>query len=424
MPEKYQKMNKNLGEHESASPLPSDDQPKSRDKSVRQERLTAVGQLAAGLAHEFNNIMTIVQGHATLLKENPNLDEESAKSLNYITEGVDRMSKLIRQMLAFSSKQVMQEKPLDVHEILAQTSEVLTRLLGDQVALHIDIAPGLPPILADPDMFQQIMVNLVVNARDAMGSGGHLTIRATENIFSPSDIAGKSERKPGQFVRVSVTDTGSGMDTAIISHLFEPFFTTKEIGKGTGWGLATVHGMVHQHHGWIEVESKIGEGTTFDIYFPATDQPMEKMAQATDLPDICGGKEKVLVVEDESVLRELVREILSLQGYTVLEAANAIDAMSIWEQNRSSVDLLLTDIAMPHGPTGRELADQLRKEKPHLPIIFSSGYTQEMFENGEDAGLRTFYLSKPYNPAQLAQVVRHALDATKKNESTMASPAY
>ena len=276
MPEKYQKMNKNLGEHESASHFPSDDQPKSRDKTVRQERLTAVGQLAAGLAHEFNNIMTIVQGHATLLKENPNLDEESAKSLNYITEGVERMSKLIRQMLAFSSKQVMQEKPLDVHEILAQTSEVLTRLLGDQVALHFDIGPGLPPILADPDMFQQIMVNLVVNARDAMGSGGHLTIRATENIFSPSDIAGKSERKPGQFVRVSVTDTGSGMDTAIISHLFEPFFTTKEIGKGTGWGLATVHGMVHQHHGWIEVESKIGKARLLTFIFQPQTNPWRK----------------------------------------------------------------------------------------------------------------------------------------------------
>jgi CheY-like chemotaxis protein len=327
-------------------------------------------------------------------------------------------------MLAFSSKQVMQEKALDVHEILAQTSEMLSRLLGDGVALHFEIAPHLPPILADPDMFQQIMVNLVVNARDAMSSGGQLTIRANESIFSPSDIPAKSERKPGQYVRVSVTDTGSGMDTAIISRLFEPFFTTKEIGKGTGWGLATVHGMVNQHHGWIEVESKIGHGTTFDIYFPATDQILEKPGVAADLPDMFGGKETVLVVEDEFVLRELVREILSQQGYTVLEAGNGMDALSVWEQNRKSVDLLLTDIAMPHGPTGRELADQLRKERPRLPIIFSSGYTQEMVENSEDAGLCTFYLSKPYNPAQLSQVVRHALDAAKKNESAITSPAY
>jgi signal transduction histidine kinase/ActR/RegA family two-component response regulator len=390
---------------------------------LRQERLAAVGQLAAGLAHEFNNIMTIVQGHASMLMDNPNLDEESVKSLAHITEGVDRLAKLVRQILAFSSKQVMQRKALDVRETLGHTSEMLGRLLGEQVALRFEIAPRLPPILADPDMFQQIVVNLVVNARDAMSSRGQLTIRAAESSFAAADIPPKSDRKAGRFVRLSVTDTGSGMDTAIINHLFEPFFTTKDIGKGTGLGLATVHGMVNQHQGWIEVESKLGQGTTFDIYFPATDQALEKPIEPDDQPEVRGGKETVLVVEDESVLRELVREILSIHGYRVLEAANGLEALRVWEENREKVDLLLTDMSMPHGLSGRDLADKLRKEDPRLPVVFSSGYSQEMVERSEDAGQGAFYLSKPYTPVQLAQAVRQALDSSRKRETSVAAPA-
>jgi signal transduction histidine kinase/CheY-like chemotaxis protein len=389
---------------------------------MRQERLAAVGQLAAGLAHEFNNIMTIVQGHAAMLMDNPNLDDESTKSLAYVTEGVERMSKLIRQMLAFSSKQVMQQKVLDVRETLGHTSETLSRLLGEKVALSFEIAPRLPPILADPDMFQQIVVNLVVNARDAMSKGGQLTIRAAERSFAAAEIMAKSGRKAGRFVRLSVTDTGTGMDTAIISRLFEPFFTTKEIGKGTGLGLATVHGMVNQHQGWIEVESKLGQGTTFDIYFPASDQPLETEATPEDAPEVRGGKETVLVVEDEAVLRELVREILSIHGYSILEAANGLEGLNVWEENREKVDLLLTDMAMPHGLTGRELADKLRKDVPGLPVVFSSGHSQEMIESTEDAGQCTFYLSKPYTPTLLAQAVRHALDSAQNRETPVAVP--
>jgi two-component system cell cycle sensor histidine kinase/response regulator CckA len=415
-------MNTNFAQPKGGRRLPADALEQNQEYVLRRERLAAVGQLAAGLAHEFNNIMTIVQGHAALLKENPRLDEESAKSLAYIIDGMDRMATLIRQMLAFSSKQVMQARALDVREIIGKTSEMLGRLMGEQVLLHVEIAPHLPPILADPEMFQQIVVNLVVNARDAMSSGGQLTIRATESNFAPADIAAKSDRKPGRFVRLSVTDTGSGMDTAIISRLFEPFFTTKEIGKGIGLGLAAVHGMVHQHHGWVEVESKLGRGTTFDIYFPATDKPPEKMAESADIPEVRGGTETVLVVEDESVLRELVREILSLQGYSILEAANGVEALTVWKENRKKVDLLLTDIAMPHGLTGRDLADKLRQEKPRLPVIFSSGYTQDVTESADGTGPCTVYLSKPYNPAQLAQAVRQALD-TQNSGSSMTAPA-
>jgi two-component system, cell cycle sensor histidine kinase and response regulator CckA len=324
---------------------------------------------------------------------------------------MDRMASLIRQMLAFSSKQVMQQRPLDVHDILEKTSEVLVRLLGEQVGLRFDIDPNLPPVMADPEMFQQILVNLVVNARDAMGKGGLLTIRATDARFSPEEIPAKSDRKPGHFVRLSVTDTGSGMDTTIINRLFEPFFTTKEIGKGIGLGLATVHGIVNQHQGWVEVDSKLGQGTTFDVYLPTTDKIPEKAVLPTELVDIRGGQETVMVVEDEAVLRELVREILSIHGYTVVEAANGVEAIRVWEEHGKKIDLLLTDVAMPHGLTGRDLAEQFRKENPKLPVIFSSGYTHEILEFSQNSFPCTLYLSKPYNPAQLAQIVRQALDA-------------
>ncbi len=395
----------------------------SQQLIMRQERLAAVGQLTAGLAHEFNNIMTIVQGHASLLLERPNLDDDSVKSLAHITEGVERMAKLVRQMLAFSRKQVMQQEALDVRETLGHTADMLGGLLGEKAALRFEIAPRLPPIMADPEMFQQIIVNLVVNARDAMNGGGQLTIRAAEAGFAPADIAAKSERKAGRFVRLSVTDTGSGMDNATIDHLFEPFFTTKGVGKGTGLGLATVYGIVKQHQGWIEVESKVGQGTTFDIYFPVTSQAPEKPAEEAAPSAVRGGKETVLVVEDELVLRELVREILTAHGYRVLEAADGLEALKVWRERREKVDLLLTDIAMPHGVSGRDVAEKLRKDDPRLPVIFSSGYSQEMIESSEDADRGATYLAKPYNPSQLAQAVRTALDAARKRANGGAAPA-
>ena len=328
----------------------------SQQSLLRQERLAAVGQLAAGLAHEFNNILTIVQGHASLLMDNPNLDPESLKSLGHITDGVERTAKLIQQMLAFSRQQIIQPKPLDLQHTLAQTSDMSGRLLGENVLLRYDIPPGLPRILADPQTFQQILINLLLNARDAIGGAGQVTISASDCLFAPADIPPNSERKPGRFVRLRVSDTGSGMDPATMTHLFEPFFTTKEVGQGAGLGLATVYGIVNQHQGWIEVQSQPGRGAAFDLFFPATDLPAEVSAEEALAPEIPGGKETILVAEDELVLRDLLREILTGHGYTVLEAANSLEALQLWEANRARIDLLLTDIAMPRGLSGRDLA--------------------------------------------------------------------
>ncbi|HWD19716.1 MAG TPA: two-component regulator propeller domain-containing protein [Verrucomicrobiae bacterium] len=259
----------------------------SQQVIMRQERLAAVGQLAAGVAHEFNNILTVIQGHTCLLLDNPNLDEDSVKSLRQISEGVDRTAKLINQMLAFSRKQVIQLAPLDLNATISQVTDILSRTLGEHIALRLNIAPRLPLVSADQGMIQQIIVNLAVNARDAIGSSGSLTISAQAVSFSSADVSGKNDRRAGDFVDITISDTGKGMDQATIEHLFEPFFTTKDIGKGSGLGLATVYGMVNQHHGWIEVESRPGHGAAFHIFVPvaARSQSASSKLETTELPD-------------------------------------------------------------------------------------------------------------------------------------------
>ena len=394
----------------------------SQELTLRQERLAAVGQLAAGLAHEFNNILTIIEGYAALLVDNPSMDEDAVKSVNHITEGVERTAALVKQMLVFSRKQVMQQQVVHIQETMRQIADMLGRLLGKHVELRYDIAPQLPPIMADPQMLQQIIANLIVNARDAMSSAGRLTIGAARVTFSAADLAGKPDRRAGQFIRLSISDTGAGMDTAVINHLFEPFFTTKDIGKGCGMGLATVYGMVNQNSGWIEVESTVGKGTTFNLFFPVTEETPEKAAPETPAPRAVGGRETVLVVEDETILRELVREILKANGYRVLDAATGREALAVWEKEGRNVDLLLTDVAMPDGLSGRDLATKLQEDNPRLPVIFSSGYTQESLQRKEPAGASETFLPKPYQPAELARIVRASLDNAVGAQLATAAP--
>ncbi len=381
----------------------------SQEFIMRQERLTAVGQLAAGLAHEFNNILTVVQGHAFLLMNNPNLDDESLKSVSHINDGVERTARLIKQMLALSRKQVMRRKPLDMKETLGHTADMLSRILGEQVVLSFEIAPRLPPIMADAEMFQQIVVNLVVNARDAMSSGGRLTIQADEARFTSGDLSAKSNRKPGRFVRLSVADTGSGMDTTVINHLFEPFFTTKDVGKGSGLGLATVLGMVNQHQGWIEVESVIGKGTRFDIFFPVADPGPSEASPQSEPPEVRAGRETVLIIEGQETLRQLVREVLQNHGYQAVEAPNGLQAVHLWENSPSRIDLALIDISLLDAMPGRDVAARFWQDNPRLPVVFICDSAQELIDRNDEAGRSVIYLSKPYSPDQLIQGVRDSL---------------
>jgi signal transduction histidine kinase/CheY-like chemotaxis protein len=387
----------------------------SQEIVMRQERLAAVGQMAAGVAHEFNNILTVIQGHAALLLENPSLDEESVKSLTHITSGVERTAKLIRQMLAFSRKQVMQREVLDLNQTTTNVTDMLGPLLGESIVVRRELAPKPLWVLADAAMIEQIVVNLAVNARDAMPKGGDLLVTTREVEVSEEQAKGKAERRAGRFARLSVADTGCGMDASVIAHLFEPFFTTKEVGKGVGLGLATVYGMVNQHQGWIEVESQPGKGACFHIILPLTEKPAEKAVERAPLSHVPGGKEIILVVEDEPALRELVREVLEGHGYQVLEAGSGVEALRVWEAQGRKVDLLLSDIIMPEGMSGRELAEKLHKADPSLPVILTSGYSQDMIERETALDEKIKFFSKPYHPSQLAQAVRDSLDGRKRN---------
>ena len=378
-------------------------------------KMEAVGQLAAGVAHDFNNILTIIQGHADLLLQTPNLPPAGEKSIKQVWAAADRAGKLIRQLLMFSRKQVMQPRYVDLNDIVSNVVPMLQRMLGEQIAFQYLPAPSLPAIYADAGMIEQVLVNLTINARDAMPGGGRLAISAAPRLLEPVACVVNPEARPGHFVCLGVSDTGGGMDHDTLSHLFEPFFTTKEIGKGAGLGLATVYGIVKQHQGWIIVESKPGAGSTFTLFLPCVSKPAEVAAPQGRSPlPAPAGTETLLIVEDEPSLRELVVRILELCGYHIYEAKNGVEALRVWEQHKDEIDLLLTDMVMPEGVSGRQLAERLQKEDPALKVIYTSGYSPGMA--GKDIALLEGFnfLAKPYPPSRLAQVVRECLDGKPK----------
>lgn len=384
------------------------------ERQLRQaQKMEAIGQLAAGVAHDFNNILTVIQGHAGIMKQTMDANSPQTKSLEQIAKAADRAATLIRQLLMFSRKQVMQFRHLDLNDTLHNTLKMLERLVGEHVQIDFHPQALLPAIHADPSMLEQIAMNLAVNARDAMPNGGRLSIVSTLENVRRAPTPMDPEPRDGDYLCLMFGDTGSGMDTQILSQIFEPFFTTKPVGKGTGLGLSTVFGIVRQHQGWVEVESKPDHGTTFRIYFPASRLPAEKAEPVVDSA-LCSGRETVLVAEDEDDLREMVVQVLKIQGYTVLEATSGHHALEVWEQANHPVDLLITDIVMPGGIMGSELAERLLGRSPRLKIIYTSGYSPGMA--GKDASLledRNF-LPKPYSISKLAQFVRACLDAPVK----------
>jgi CheY-like chemotaxis protein len=309
----------------------------------------------------------------------------------------------------FSRKQKMQPKVIDLNKIITNLGKMLQRLIGDHIVLESKLEPRLPAIEADAGMLEQIIMNLSVNARDAMPKGGKLLLTTSVSAINEAYVQLHPEARAGQFVRLSVNDTGSGMSKETLSRMFEPFFTTKEVGKGTGLGLATVYGIVKQHNGWIEVESELGAGSTFIIFLPSTSKSFDTSFEKAPAKDVKGGHETILLVEDEPVLRELARVILKDYNYEVLEAATGVEALKVWEQHNGKIDLLLTDMVMPEGMSGRELAEQLKVRKPDLKVVFTSGYSSDVM--GGDVGVRdALFLQKPYPPPLLAKTVRECLD--------------
>jgi two-component system cell cycle sensor histidine kinase/response regulator CckA len=380
-------------------------------------KMEAVGQLAAGVAHDFNNILTIIQGHSALLLQADPLPPQHEKSIQQISSAAVRAGKLINQLLMFSRKQVMQPRYSNLNEIISNLGPMLQGLVGEHVAYQFFPADNLPPLYVDLGMIEQVLVNLVLNARDAMPRGGRLTLRTSQQTLDPVASVLNPEARPGHFVCLSVADTGSGMDATTLGHLFEPFFTTKETGKGTGLGLATIYGIMKQHEGWIVVDSKVGSGTTFTLFLPDSGQPSEVVVASPSTADarparlnLAQGKETILVVEDEPALRDLVVNILEFCGYHIYQAETGPAAIAVWEKHRSEIKLLLTDMVMPGGMSGRQLAERLQEDTPDLRVIYTSGYSPGMA--GKDIALLEGFnfLAKPYPPTRLAQVVRESLD--------------
>jgi CheY-like chemotaxis protein len=373
--------------------------------------MEAVGQIAAGVAHDFNNILAVIQGHTELQLNVGCPDESLADSLREISTAADRAASLTRQLLAFSRKQMLRPRSLDMAEVLTHVGKMLRRIIGEQIQLRIRCAEHLPPVMADQVNLEQIIINLSVNARDAMPQGGPLTISVELAHVDPRHKEQQADALAGTFVKLSVADKGVGIDPAVRRKLFEPFFTTKAVGKGTGMGLATVYGIVKQHQGWIEVESELGIGSTFKVFLPLAQteaQPAKK--DETDLLQASTMKTRtILVVEDEASLREMTAKILRRLGYEVLTARDGPQALQLWPQHRDKIELLFSDMTMPGGLSGRELAQRLTQEKPDLRVVYSTGYTVDFTNPELKLKEGSNLLMKPYDATALVRIVRKAL---------------
>jgi len=381
------------------------------DQLRQSQKMESIGQLAAGVAHDFNNMLTIIQGHSSRLLSETTLPPQVLDPVLAIYGAAERAAGLTRQLLMFTRKNVMQPRPIDLKQIVGNMNKMLGRLLGETIALEFHAPATLPTIYGDSGMIEQVLMNLAVNAHDAMPEGGTLTISLEEFWAGPEYVERNPGALAGQLVRLQVSDTGFGMTEAVRTRIFEPFFTTKEVGKGTGLGLATVFGIVRQHSGWIEVFSEVGKGTTFTVYFPACDEAVPVTNEKTvAAAPAAGGSETILVAEDEMVLREMACEFLKDSGYRVLEAASGREAIRVWQQHRGEIDLLLTDMKMPEGMSGLDIAEHMLAEQPGLRIIFTSGYSDDVVgpEILERSNGR--FLAKPYTYADLVRQVRECLD--------------
>jgi two-component system, cell cycle sensor histidine kinase and response regulator CckA len=372
------------------------------------QKMEAVGQLAAGVAHDFNNLLTVINGYADLLVESTPPDDPVRDLAGEIRRAGDRSAGLTRQLLTFSRQQVIAPRVLDLNRVVGDTDKMLARVIGEDVRLTTVLAPGLWPVKADPGQVEQVLMNLCVNARDAMPTGGRLTVETQNVVLDEAYAATQSDARPGPHVLLAVSDTGQGMSPEVMGKAFEPFFTTKGVGRGTGLGLATVYGIVRQAGGHVGVYSEVGVGTTFKAYFPrAETTPGEGRPDRDTAPG--RGTETVLVVEDDAAVRALTRRVLTGHGYTVLEAADGDEAARIADAHGGPVHLLVTDVVMP-GAGGRVVAEDLARRLPGLRVLFMSGYTDDAVVRHGVLHDRVHFLQKPFTGPTLAAKVRAVLD--------------
>jgi PAS domain S-box-containing protein len=377
----------------------------------QSQKMEAVGQLAGGIAHDFNNVLTVITGYSQLLLARAGPDNPLRGELEEIRKAGDRAAALTRQLLAFSRRQVLAPKVLNLNDVLTNIEGMVRRLIGEDIEMMTIQHPSLGPVKADPGQIEQVIVNLAVNARDAMPQGGKLTIETANIILDQIRTSREVTIPAGHYVMLAVSDTGHGMDAGTKAHIFEPFFTTKEKGKGTGLGLATVYGIVKQSDGYITVYSEPGRGATFKIYLPLAEAVVEPPQPKVFLGTL-DGSETVLIVEDEDTIRSLACDVLQSHGYTVLQALNAKNALRVSEEQPGPIDLLLTDVVMPQ-TSGRELAERLTVLRPGIKVLFMSGYTDDAVVRHGVLQEGTAFLQKPFAPADLARKVREVLDASR-----------
>jgi hypothetical protein len=387
---------------------------RASEEQLRQsQKMEAVGKLAGGVAHDFNNLLTAITCHSELSLRRLREDDPLCRNIEAIKKASGRAASLTQQLLAFSRKQVLQSEVLDLNDMVVETNMLLRRLIGEDIDLLTVLEPALGKIKADPGQIGQVLMNLSVNARDAMPGGGKLIIE-TSNIYVDEKYAKHHVSvEPGWYVMLVVSDTGCGMDEATQNRIFEPFFTTKEVGRGTGLGLSTAYGIVKQSGGNIWVYSEVGRGTTFKIYLPRTDSVAENPQANSDQDESPSGTETVLLVEDEEMVREMAHEILRMSGYQVLESTHGSEALTVCEQHEGPIHLMLTDVVMPQ-MSGRELAERLVPMRPEMRVLYMSGYTDDAIVHHGVLEDGVAFIEKPFTPNALARKVRVALDAQLK----------
>ncbi len=380
------------------------------EEQFRQaQKMEAIGRLAGGIAHDFNNLITVIKGYSELLQSRITADDPASELLGEIYKAGERAGALTSQLLAFSRQQVLAPQTLNLNTVVSHTETMLRRLIGEDVILVTTLSPTLGSIKADPGQIEQVLMNLAVNARDAMPQGGTLTLATQTVQLDEAQCHRVADLSPGDYVLLTVSDSGCGIDAATQTKIFEPFFTTKPVGKGTGLGLATVHGIVKQSGGYIAVESAVGQGTTFQIYLPLVAESVPEgrsQGRSSTLPQ---GTETILVVEDEDAVRALEIYVLQRCGYRVLEATNGQAALHLVEHEPDSIHLLMSDVVMPH-LGGRELAAQITRTQPHCKVLFLSGYTDDAMIHHGVSKADVAFLQKPFTPSALAQKVRQVLD--------------
>ncbi len=383
------------------------------EEQLRQaQKMEAVGMLAGGVAHDFNNLLTIITGYSQLILNGLALQDPNRHSVEQIMKAGERAAALTKQLLAFSRRQVLQPRVLELNKLVSSLSTMLQRLIGEDIELRLALSADLGRVSADPGQIEQVLMNLAVNARDALPRGGVLTIE-TANIHLDERYTGRHIAvKPGSYILLGVSDNGTGMDAATRARLFEPFFTTKGTGRGTGLGLSTVFGIVKQSGGTVDVYSELGRGTSVKVYLPRIDQPVVAEA-ASGRKALARGTETILLAEDDEMVRNLVRETLLREGYKVIAAADPMEARRLADHYRGAIQLLITDVVMPK-VNGRELADQLLDQRPDLKVLYMSGYTDNAILNSGILQKEVPFLQKPFTPAALTEKVRDVLEDNDK----------